>query len=189
MKMIKHEDLYYEDYSSHSSSENENDSLDGENCRLPKRTKVDCTKRLKASARERRRRHVLNDALERLRRKVPSVGSRSSKLSKIEVLRMAIDYIGMLSYYVSSSPDQQSFHYSQQDEQQVPQLEHYQQQAMYNNNNNLMSYQADAYLQQHAWQQQGSPVMNEMNQMLEMQQLQQLTHMDDYNNQQPYPPM
>lgn len=65
---------------------------------------IDKTKRLKASARERRRRHVLNDALEGLRRKVPSVNNKkSSKLSKIEVLRLAIDYIAMLSCYLSYS--------------------------------------------------------------------------------------
>ncbi|XP_065652177.1 transcription factor Atoh7-a [Hydra vulgaris] len=66
--------------------------------------KVDRSKRLKASARERRRRHVLNDALENLRRKVPIINEKSKhKLSKIEVLRMAIDYIAMLSYYLECS--------------------------------------------------------------------------------------
>ena len=66
--------------------------------------KADRSKRLKASARERRRRHVLNDALENLRRKVPVNNDRSKhKLSKIEVLRMAIDYIAMLSCYLDYS--------------------------------------------------------------------------------------
>eukprot|EP00794_Sanderia_malayensis_P011807 gene11807-13031_t len=78
---------------------------------------VSKTKRLKASARERRRRHVLNDALEALRRKVSSVNQNPQKLSKIEVLRLAIDYIAMMSYYLdatatSSSPlSDQSPHY------------------------------------------------------------------------------
>ena len=63
--------------------------------------KVDRTKRLKASARERQRRHVLNDALESLRRKVPTLNKRTTKLSKIEVLRLAIDYIAMLSCYLN----------------------------------------------------------------------------------------
>ena len=62
------------------------------------------SKRLKASCRERKRRHVLNDALEDLRAKVPCVHQRASKLSKIEVLRLAIDYIAMLSSYVNTSP-------------------------------------------------------------------------------------
>ena len=62
---------------------------------------ADRSKRLKASARERRRRHVLNDALEGLRRKVPTVNQRPNKLSKIEVLRLAIDYIAMLSCYLN----------------------------------------------------------------------------------------
>ena len=61
----------------------------------------DRTKRLKASARERQRRHVLNDALESLRRKVPTLNKRTTKLSKIEVLRLAIDYIAMLSCYLN----------------------------------------------------------------------------------------
>lgn len=62
---------------------------------------IDKTKRLKASARERQRRHVLNDALESLRRKVPTLNKRTTKLSKIEVLRLAIDYIAMLSCYLN----------------------------------------------------------------------------------------
>lgn len=62
---------------------------------------IDRTKRLKASARERQRRHVLNDALESLRRKVPTLNKRTTKLSKIEVLRLAIDYIAMLSCYLN----------------------------------------------------------------------------------------
>lgn len=64
---------------------------------------LDRSRRLKASARERKRRHVLNNALELLRKKVPCVDQNPQKLSKIEVLRLAIDYISMLSYYLKTS--------------------------------------------------------------------------------------
>ena len=65
---------------------------------------VEKTKRLKASARERKRRHVLNDALEALRIKVSSFNNQNPhKLSKIEVLRHAIDYIAMLTYYLEAT--------------------------------------------------------------------------------------
>lgn len=59
---------------------------------------LDKTRRLKASARERKRRHVLNSALENLRKKVPCFDRQNpQKLSKIEVLRQAIGYIADLS--------------------------------------------------------------------------------------------
>ena len=66
---------------------------------------IDKSKRLKASARERKRRHVLNSALESLRGKVACVNQNSHKLSKIEVLRLAIDYIAMLSCYLDATAD------------------------------------------------------------------------------------
>lgn len=74
-----------------------------ENSRYRKWALLDKTRRLKASARERKRRHVLNNALELLRKKVPCVDQNPQKLSKIEVLRLAIDYIAMLSCYLNSS--------------------------------------------------------------------------------------
>ena len=76
---------------------------DGDERKIHKRSGgaiLDRSKRLKASARERRRRHVLNDALESLRQRVPCVNQNPQKLSKIEVLRLAIDYIAMLSCYL-----------------------------------------------------------------------------------------
>lgn len=108
MRSMKHEDELFEVDSVEdncscpsSSDENEMEDCHHKSSKAGLYTVVDRSKRLKASARERRRRHVLNDALERLRRKVPSVGQRSAKLSKIEVLRMAIDYIAMLSGYLN----------------------------------------------------------------------------------------
>lgn len=74
-----------------------------ESSRFRKWALLDRSRRLKASARERKRRHVLNNALELLRKKVPCVDQNPQKLSKIEVLRLAIDYIAMLSYYLKSS--------------------------------------------------------------------------------------
>ena len=64
---------------------------------------IDKSKRLKASARERKRRHVLNVALDSLRLKVSCLNQNPQKLSKIEVLRLAIDYIAMLTCYLDST--------------------------------------------------------------------------------------
>lgn len=75
----------------------------GDSSRYRKWAQLDRSRRLKASARERKRRHVLNNALELLRKKVPCVDQNPQKLSKIEVLRMAIDYIAMLSCYLKGS--------------------------------------------------------------------------------------
>ncbi|KAL6119689.1 neurod4 [Pungitius sinensis] len=54
------------------------------------------TRRVKANARERSRMHGLNDALESLRRVMPCF-SKTQKLSKIETLRLARNYIWALS--------------------------------------------------------------------------------------------
>ena len=53
-------------------------------------------RRLAANTRERRRMNGLNDAFERLREVIPSLGS-DHKLSKFETLQMAQTYIGSLS--------------------------------------------------------------------------------------------
>ena len=81
------------------------DSCDGSSLRtvLKKSHSIDKSKRLKASARERKRRHVLNDALESLRSKVSCFNENSHKLSKIEILRLAIDYIAMLTCYLNTT--------------------------------------------------------------------------------------
>lgn len=73
-----------------------------ESSRYRKWALLDKSRRLKASARERKRRHVLNNALELLRKKVPCFDQNPQKLSKIEVLRLAIDYIAMLSCYLNN---------------------------------------------------------------------------------------
>ena len=51
---------------------------------------------MKANARERCRMHMLNDALEELRRVIPGYSS-DQKLSKIETLRLARNYISALT--------------------------------------------------------------------------------------------
>ncbi|XP_064167283.1 neurogenic differentiation factor 1-like [Anguilla rostrata] len=68
------------------------------------------TRRVKANARERNRMHGLNDALECLRKVVPCY-SKTQKLSKIETLRLAKNYIWALSEILRSgkSPDLMSF--------------------------------------------------------------------------------
>ncbi|XP_064832730.1 neurogenic differentiation factor 1-like [Oncorhynchus masou masou] len=67
-------------------------------------------RRHKANARERNRMHGLNDALESLRKVVPCY-SKTQKLSKIETLRLAKNYIWALSEILRSgkSPDVISF--------------------------------------------------------------------------------
>ncbi|KAJ8403393.1 hypothetical protein AAFF_G00351650 [Aldrovandia affinis] len=59
-------------------------------------------RRVKANARERNRMHGLNDALESLRKIVPCY-SKTQKLSKIETLRLAKNYIWALSEILRSA--------------------------------------------------------------------------------------
>lgn len=79
------------------------DSCDDSHVNSKKSPTIYKSKRLKASARERKRRHVLNGALESLRLKVSCFNENSHKLSKIEVLRLAIDYIAMLTCYLNAT--------------------------------------------------------------------------------------
>ncbi|XP_077435372.1 neurogenic differentiation factor 1 [Vanacampus margaritifer] len=67
-------------------------------------------RRMKANARERNRMHGLNDALESLRKVVPCY-SKTQKLSKIETLRLAKNYIWTLSEILRSgkAPDLVTF--------------------------------------------------------------------------------
>lgn len=67
-------------------------------------------RRVKANARERNRMHGLNDALDILREHVPCY-SKNQKLSKIETLRLARNYIGALADILKSGmkPDSISF--------------------------------------------------------------------------------
>lgn len=67
-------------------------------------------RRVKANARERNRMHGLNDALDVLRQHVPCY-SKNQKLSKIETLRLARNYIGALADILKSGmkPDSISF--------------------------------------------------------------------------------
>lgn len=67
-------------------------------------------RRVKANSRERNRMHGLNDALDDLRKHVPCY-SKTQKLSKIETLRLACNYIGALANILKSGvrPDGVSF--------------------------------------------------------------------------------
>ncbi|XP_077978809.1 uncharacterized protein LOC144434228 [Glandiceps talaboti] len=67
-------------------------------------------RRVKANARERNRMHGLNEALDNLREVVPCY-SKTQKLSKIETLRLAKNYIAALSSILESDtvPDTVSF--------------------------------------------------------------------------------
>ncbi|MCP9262025.1 Neurogenic differentiation factor [Dirofilaria immitis] len=59
-------------------------------------------RRSKANARERRRMHNLNEALEKLRRTLPQLPDEP-KLTKIETLRMANNYIYALTQILSDT--------------------------------------------------------------------------------------
>ena len=61
-------------------------------------------RRVAANARERRRMNGLNDAFERLREVIPSLGS-DHKLSKFETLQMAQNYIGALANLLDRASD------------------------------------------------------------------------------------
>jgi len=67
-------------------------------------------RRIKANARERSRMHGLNEALEILREVMPSF-NMVQKLSKIETLRLAFNYIGALSDILAENcqPDNKTF--------------------------------------------------------------------------------
>ena len=62
-------------------------------------------RRLAANTRERRRMNGLNDAFERLREVVPSLGS-DHKLSKFETLQMAQTYIGSLRQLIKRADEE-----------------------------------------------------------------------------------
>lgn len=62
--------------------------------------------RVSATKRERARMHKLNKAYDKLRQVVPKLGgcdSRNERLSKIATLRLAIDYISMLTEYLAGN--------------------------------------------------------------------------------------
>lgn len=69
-------------------------------------------RRVKANARERNRMHGLNSALDTLRQCVP-LSSHHQKLSKIETLRLARNYITALSRIVQSGQSPNSIEYAQ----------------------------------------------------------------------------
>ncbi|XP_061696906.1 neurogenic differentiation factor 1 isoform X2 [Syngnathoides biaculeatus] len=108
--------LMDEDEEEEEDQEEEPDQDDGENKpkrRGPKKKKMTKARmqrfkvrRMKANARERNRMHGLNDALESLRKVVPCY-SKTQKLSKIETLRLAKNYIWTLSEILRSgkAPD------------------------------------------------------------------------------------
>ncbi|XP_078544692.1 neurogenic differentiation factor 4 [Lissotriton helveticus] len=101
-----------EDHGSMDEEEEEEEEGDGDGekpkRRGPKKKKMTKARierfkvrRVKANARERSRMHGLNDALESLRRVMPCY-SKTQKLSKIETLRLARNYIWALSEVLES---------------------------------------------------------------------------------------
>lgn len=65
-------------------------------------------RRLAANARERRRMNGLNDAFNRLRKVVPSLGAEH-KLSKFETLQMAQTYISALCDLLERGADETTY--------------------------------------------------------------------------------
>ncbi|XP_017324697.1 neurogenic differentiation factor 1 [Ictalurus punctatus] len=116
------EDAHELEEDEEEEEEDEEEEEEGDDASKPKRRgpkKKKMTKarlqrfkmrRMKANARERNRMHGLNDALESLRKVVPCY-SKTQKLSKIETLRLAKNYIWALSEILRSgeSPDLVSF--------------------------------------------------------------------------------
>ncbi|XP_072262606.1 neurogenic differentiation factor 4 [Pyxicephalus adspersus] len=97
--------LSHEEHGSIDGEEDDEEEDDGEKPkkRGPKKKKMTKARlerfrvrRVKANARERTRMHGLNDALDNLRRVMPCY-SKTQKLSKIETLRLARNYIWALS--------------------------------------------------------------------------------------------
>ncbi|VDM96158.1 unnamed protein product [Thelazia callipaeda] len=60
------------------------------------------TRRQKANTRERNRMHGLNQALDKLRQRVP-ITTQHQKLSKIETLRLARNYIAALNHILDNN--------------------------------------------------------------------------------------
>lgn len=113
-------DLGSEDMEEEEEEDGEESGLDGEKApkrRGPKKKKMTKARierfrarRVKANARERTRMHGLNDALDNLRRVMPCY-SKTQKLSKIETLRLARNYIWALSEVLENgqSPESHGF--------------------------------------------------------------------------------
>lgn len=113
-------DLGSEDMEDEEEEEDGECGLDGEKApkrRGPKKKKMTKARverfrarRVKANARERTRMHGLNDALDNLRQVMPCY-SKTQKLSKIETLRLARNYIWALSEVLESgqSPEGHGF--------------------------------------------------------------------------------
>ncbi|XP_042607234.1 neurogenic differentiation factor 4 isoform X1 [Cyprinus carpio] len=110
-------ELGSEDMEEEEEEEEEEVGLDGEKApkrRGPKKKKMTKARqerfrarRVKANARERSRMHGLNDALDNLRSVMPCY-SKTQKLSKIETLRLARNYIWALSEVLESGQSTES---------------------------------------------------------------------------------
>ncbi|XP_075882407.1 neurogenic differentiation factor 4 [Nelusetta ayraudi] len=120
-RMLSCTEMGSEDMEEEEEEDEEEDAgLNGENApkrRGPKKKKMTKARqerfrvrRVKANARERSRMHGLNDALDNLRRVMPCY-SKTQKLSKIETLRLAHNYIWALSEVLESgqSPESHGF--------------------------------------------------------------------------------
>lgn len=71
--------------------------------------------RASATKRERARMHKLNNAYDKLRQVVPKIGPDNERLSKIATLRLAIDYIAMLTNCLGEPENERNENGSNQD--------------------------------------------------------------------------
>ncbi|KAM6976504.1 neurogenic differentiation factor 4 [Aplochiton taeniatus] len=115
-------ELGSEDIEEEDEEDEEETGLNGENPpkrRGPKKKKITRARqervrvrRTKANARERSRMHGLNDALDNLREVMPCY-SKTQKLSKIETLRLARNYIWALSDVLESGQSPESHYFAE----------------------------------------------------------------------------
>lgn len=95
-----------------ASQPDASNSTDNDECSMDKSVKQK-VRRVKANARERHRMHSLNAALEQLRTRVPLSNVHHQKLSKIETLRLARNYIAALASILRSEAQPSTLQYGQ----------------------------------------------------------------------------
>ncbi|XP_065354520.1 protein Fer3 [Calliphora vicina] len=86
-----------------NGTSNGSSSTNGNSNKKTRRRTASMAQRRAANIRERRRMFNLNEAFDKLRRKVPTF-AYEKRLSRIETLRLAITYIGFMSELLTGTP-------------------------------------------------------------------------------------
>ncbi|XP_036321807.1 protein Fer3 [Rhagoletis pomonella] len=89
--------------SSNNRNNNNSESSNGNPTKKTRRRVASMAQRRAANIRERRRMFNLNEAFDKLRRKVPTF-AYEKRLSRIETLRLAITYIGFMTELLTGAP-------------------------------------------------------------------------------------